>query len=64
MIKEYPVNNLTSISNNNLSDVDFFQGVYANGPFTPVTVIVYMAIELPFFIWYCKKHNVSFEMEE
>ena len=28
------------------------------------TVIVYMAIELPFFIWYCKKYNVSFEMEE
>ena len=28
------------------------------------TVIVYTAIELPFFIWYCKKHNVSFEMEE
>ena len=28
------------------------------------TVIVYSAIELPFFIWYCKKHDVSFEMEE
>ena len=28
------------------------------------TVIVYTAIEIPFFIWYCRKHNVSFEMEE
>ena len=28
------------------------------------TVIVYAAIELPFFIWYCKKYNVSFEMKE
>ena len=28
------------------------------------TVIVYTTIELPFFIWYCKKYNVSFEMEE
>ena len=28
------------------------------------TFIVYAAIELPFFIWYCKKYNVSFEMKE
>ena len=28
------------------------------------TLIVYAAIELPFFIWYCKKYNVSFEMKE
>jgi len=28
------------------------------------TVIVYAAIEIPFFIWYCKKYNVSFEMNE
>ena len=28
------------------------------------TVIVYSAIEIPFFIWYCKKYNVSFEMKE
>ena len=28
------------------------------------TVIVYSAIEIPFFIWYCKKHDVSFEMKK
>ena len=28
------------------------------------TVIVYYAIEIPYFIWYCKKYNVSFEMKE
>ena len=28
------------------------------------TVIVYSAIEIPFFIWYCKKNDVSFEMKE
>jgi len=26
--------------------------------------IVYGAIEIPFFIWYCKKQDVSFEMKE
>ncbi len=28
------------------------------------TVIVYVAIEIPFFIWYCKKYDVSFEMKK
>ena len=28
------------------------------------TFIVYGGIEIPFFIWYCKKHDVSFEMIE
>ena len=28
------------------------------------TVIVYVVIEIPFFIWYCKKHDVSLEMTE
>ena len=28
------------------------------------TFIVYGAIEIPFFIWYCKKHDVSFEMKQ
>ena len=28
------------------------------------TFIIYSAIEIPFFIWYCKKHDVSFEMKE
>ena len=28
------------------------------------TVIVNAAIETPFFIWYCKKHDVSFEMKK
>jgi len=28
------------------------------------TFIVYFAIEVPLFIWYCKKYNVSFEMKE
>ena len=28
------------------------------------TVIVNAAIEIPFFIWYCKKHDVSFEMKD
>jgi len=28
------------------------------------TLIVYGGIEIPFFIWYCKKHDVSFEMIE
>ena len=27
-------------------------------------VIVNAAIETPFFIWYCKKHDVSFEMKK
>ena len=28
------------------------------------TAIVYFVIEIPFFIWYRKKHNVSLEMKE
>ena len=28
------------------------------------TVISYAVLEIPFFIWYCKKHNVSFEIKE
>ena len=28
------------------------------------TVIVYAVIEIPFFIWYCKKNDVSLEMKE
>ena len=28
------------------------------------TVIVNAAFEIPFFIWYCKKHDVSFEMKD
>ena len=42
MTTEYPKNNVTAISDNNSADVDFFNGVYCNGPFTPLTVIVYM----------------------
>ena len=28
------------------------------------TAIVYFVIEIPFFIWYRKKHNVSLEMKD